>query len=269
MKSQFTKIAGLCLASMLAMSIALAGSAAAAVPALWLVCLEGTEKLPPTKYTTNQCTKVAAGNAGKWQSLSLPLGKSDTVRILAITLRLTDLEAGPFKEKSVVTCPHPTEGWGLIENRETEKKVIGLLLVKKAEVANPEAECTRVSGPCKNLEKVVGADLPWKDEVFEEGGKFVSKIEPDGAGEPGWAVTCNTALGSRTDTCLSRGPGTLEGISGENRVTSEVLLVLAEFLGLAKAKCSQGGEKSGEVAGQIAILLAGSSGANGLSLNTL
>jgi len=265
---KFIKIAGLCLASMLLVGMALAGTASAAVPALWLVCLEGTEKLPPTKYTTNQCTKAATGNAGKWQSLSLPLGRSDTVRVLAITLRLTDLKAGPLKEKSTVECGHPTEAWGLIENRETEKKVIGLLLLKKAEVASPKTECRIVSGPCEELEKIEGANLPWKAEISEEGGKFVSKIQPDGNGEPGWSVRCKTFLGSKTDTCVSRGPGTLEGISGENRVTSEVLLVLAEFLKLLKAKCSEGEAESGEVEGKIAILLAGP-GANGLSLNTL
>jgi len=52
---KFVKIAGLCLASMLMMSMALAGTAAAAP--LWLLCLEGKEGSLPTKYTTNQCTR--------------------------------------------------------------------------------------------------------------------------------------------------------------------------------------------------------------------
>jgi hypothetical protein len=258
------KIAGLCLASMLVMGMALAGTAsAAAVPALWLVCLEGKEGSLPTKYTTNQCTKAASGNAGKWQSLSLPLGTSDTVRILAITLRLTDNEAGPLKEKSTITCPHPSEGWGLIENRETEGKVRAIGILREAKAKEPSKECTIVSGPCKTLEKVEGADLPWEVEIFETEKKFVSKIQPDGNGQPGWAVTCNTALGSKTDTCKSK-EGKLEVLSGENRVTSEVLLVLAEFLKANKAECSEGGKESGEVAGQIAILLWKG---NGLSLN--
>ena len=45
------KIAGLCLVSLLAMGMALAGNASAA-PLLWLLCLkEGTSGVAPTKYT--------------------------------------------------------------------------------------------------------------------------------------------------------------------------------------------------------------------------
>jgi hypothetical protein len=257
------KIAGLCLASMLVMSMALAGNASAAlIPALWLVCLEGNSTTN-TKYEDSSCTKPEG--TGAWESVPLPLGVSDTVRILGITLRLTDLSAGPLKEKSTITCPHPTEGGGLIENRETEGKLHALILIKEAKVKTPETECTRVSGPCKagEIKKVEGRNLPWKNEIWETEKKFVSKIEPDGNGEPGWAVECETLLGAKTDVCTSAG-GELEETSGINRVTGGVLLVLAEFLKVHKANCTEGGAKSGEVEGQIAILLWKG---NGLSLN--
>ncbi len=255
------KIAGLCLASMLVMGMALAGTASAAGP-LWLLCLEGKEGSAPTKYRTNQCDEAASGNAGKWESVGLAAGKSDTVMILALSLRLTDKEAGPLREKSTVFCPHPTEGWGLVEGPN-------LLLIKEAEVSSPSTECAIISGPCSKLEKIKGANLPWREELFETQKRIVSKIEPDGNGEPGWAVTCKTALGSKTDTCLSRGPGTLEEVSAETekeygRVTEGVLLVLGEFLNKGRAKCSEGGAESGEVAGKFAILLWNG---NGLSIN--
>jgi hypothetical protein len=246
------KIAGLCLASMLVMGMALAGNASAGP--LWLLCLEGSGL---TKYSSNQCTTAEA--AGKWQSLGIPSGVNDTVRLLALTLLLTDLSAGPLKEKATIRCPHPTTGWGLI-------LAPNVLVVTAAKVASPKTECEREEGPCKagEIEGVEGIDLPWKEEVFETEGSLLSKIEPDGAGEPGYAITCNTLLGSKTDKCTSEGAGTLEETIGENAVTGGVLLVKARFLTRRLGKCSEGGAKTAEVRGLIAVLL---NEGNGLSLN--
>jgi hypothetical protein len=261
-------IAGLCLASMLVMGMALAGNASAQVPAYWLACLPGTEKVLPTKWTTNQCTEAAPNNEGAWQAKQLPVGTSDTVRLVALTLLLTDLSAGPLKEKATVRCDGTgSKGWGLISNFETEHLVRGLIIVKVAEVEKASKNCERETGPCKagEVEKVEGADLPWKEEIYEtESGKtFLSRIENDGSGEPGWKVTCNTLLGSKTDECLSEA-GHPEVFSGVNRVTEAVLLVSGRFLKVHRAKCSEGGAETGEVEGLIAVLLWGG---NGLSLD--
>jgi hypothetical protein len=250
---RYLKIAGLCLASMLVVSMALAGNASA--QPLWLVCLEASTGL--TKYSSNQCTEAASN--GKFQSLEIPSGVDDTVRLLALTLLLTDLAAGPLKEKATIRCPHPTAGWGLI-------LAPNVLLVTKAEVENPKTECEREEGPCKagEIEKVDALHLPWKVEVFETESSLISKIEAAGTGEPGWAVECETLLGPKTDECTSEGAGTLEETLNLNVVTEGVLLVRARFLTRRLGKCSEGGAKTAEVRGLIAILL---NGGNGLSLN--
>ena len=245
------KTLGLCLASMLVLVMALAGTAAAE-EASWLLCLKGTPGSLPTKYTTNQCTAAAGGNNGEWESVALG-SKSDTVRILVMSLALEDTRV-PLK----VRCPHVT-GVGLIENRN-------LLLVRQAKVPHPSTECTAEGGEifkiCKaaNLEIVEGIHLPWKVEFEKAGGQFISKIQPDGAGEPGWAVRCAGV----EDACISTGPGTLEETTGSNAITEGVLLVFGEFKKANLGKCSVGGAGAGKVEGFIAILLASG---NGLSLH--
>ncbi len=238
------KIAGLCLVSMLMMSMALA-SAASAAP-LWLLCLEGTAT---TKYSSNQCNKAESG--GKWESVALGT-KSDTVKIVAFSLRLSDTGAG-----TEVECPGPgSKGWGLIEN--SNKGVI-----KVAEVEKPETNCKVLKAglleSCKKIEEVKGADLPWKTEVFETESKFLTKIEADGNGEPGWTVKCS----GTTDTCLAEA-GKAESVELVNGVTSGVLLVLGRFEEKEPAKCSLFGGSTGHVSGLVAILLWNG---NGLSIN--
>ncbi len=241
---KYFKIAGLCLASMLVMSMALAGNASAAP--LWLLCLEGKEGATPTKYTTNQCTKAAAANEGKWESVAIG-SKSDTVKLLGLTILLRDSNA--LAGSSGVRCGHPTTGWGLIEGPNK-------LIIKVAKVEKPKTECERVEGGCKagEVEKVEGVDLPWKEEVYETEGKLLSMLEGDGNGEPGWEVECKTLLEKQKDICKSEKEKP-ELLNGENTLTSEVLLVLATFLGRRNAECSQGGKEKGSVSGQIAILL--------------
>jgi hypothetical protein len=240
---KYLKVAGLCLVSMLAMGMALAGNAAAAL--LWLLCLEGSGL---TKYSSNQCTE--ASSTGKWQSLGLPSGGSDTVRLLAFTLLLIDNGA------STVRCDDAGKGWGLIEN--------GKLIIKVAEVPNPVAEGCEVEKnflTCETnkLTKISGVNLPWTSEMFETEGKNLANIKAPTGKKPGWAVTC----GGVTDTCEEETP---EFSELQNGVTKGVLLVLARFENKGIAKCSIGGTGKGEVKGLIAVLLWNG---NGLSLTTL
>lgn len=249
------RIAGLCFASMLVVGMALA-STASATP-LWLVCLEGSGL---TKYSSNQCTTAESG--GKWQSLGLPAGTTDTVTIRAFSLRLEDSEAGPLKEKSPIKCNGAgSKGKGIIE-------ASGKGQITEAEVESASTNCERLEGPCETgkIEKVKGENLPWKTEIFETESKFETKILAGTAGkEPGWAVTCHTALGSKTDICLAEGTGNEEVVELKNEVTSGVLLVKGTFLKAHTAKCSEASKaKTGHVSGFLAILL---TSGNGLSIN--
>jgi hypothetical protein len=246
------RIAGLCFASMLVLGMALAGTASAAP--LWLVCLESSGL---TKYSTNQCT--TASGTGKWQSLGLPAGKTDTVRIVGFTLRLTDKSTAVGK--STVKCNgNGSRGSGTIEG--TNKGII-----REAKIEKASENCEAVEGGCKKgeVEKVTGANLPWSTEIFETANKLLTKIAkgPGAAGEPGWEITCNTLLGSKTDKCTSKA-GEEESAELINEVTGGVLLVRGVFEKARTASCTEGNSTSGEVEGLVAILL---NSGNGLSVN--
>jgi hypothetical protein len=245
------KVAGLCLVSMLMMSMALAGTASA--QPLWLACLEGTSGTTPTKYTEKQCRTAASGNDGTWQWNEV--SGTDKVMILAMTITLTD-EKVPIFGKSTIQCGHGT-GAGVIGPKSKGR-------ITEAKVTNPKTECERVSGPCKagEIEKVEGANLPWQTEMFETEGKFQTHIEATTAGkEPGWSVTCNAEVTGKgtVDTCTQESEKpetvTLENKASLNSAGEIELLVLGTFLKKHKADCSKGGKEAGVVEGQIAILL--------------
>ncbi len=249
------RIAGLCFASMLVLGMALASTASAAP--LWLVCLEGSGL---TKYSTNQCT--TASGTGAWQSLGLPAGQTDTVRIQVFSLHLED--TGTLAGKSAIECNSTTadEGTGFIEG--TGKGKITAAGIKETEI---NTRCKVIEGGCETgkIEKVKAVHLPWATEIFETESKLETKIENSGAGEPGWSITCHTALGSQTDECVSTGSTKLESASLANAVTAGVLLVKGTFLGAHPAKCTQSSShEDGHVRGLVAILL---NSGNGLSVN--
>jgi len=246
------KIAGLALASMLAVSMAWAGSAAAGP--LWLLCLPGNSGQAPTKYTDSACTKAAVNLAGSWQSESLCSCSSDTVRIVGFSLRLEDKIKG---ETSTVKCNGTgSVGWGLITGPN-------LGLVKEARIESPGTNCERVEGACQvgTIKKVAGVNLPWKVHIFETEGKFLTALE--GTTEkatPGWEVECKSSLGTFADKCVSpeSEPEYLELINlvqGTPGSASLELLVRGRFEEKSPGKCTLGGEKAGKIAGLVAILL--------------
>jgi hypothetical protein len=247
------KIAGLFLVSIFVMCMALAGNASAAP--LWLLCLEGTGL---TKYSSNQCTAAEAG--GKWQSAGLPAGKTDTIRIENITIRLVDKEAGPLKEKAAVKCDGAgIEGSGVIEGPNKE-------VVKEVKIGKAKERCERVEGPCKSgeVESVEARDLPWKSELFETEKVVQERLEADGGGEPGWAVKCNTVLGSKTDTCTYE-EGKNETLTPRPLLSSFRILISLENLGDRKLKCSEASKSEtgeGLFTGGMAL-----SNGNGLSIS--
>ena len=254
------KIAGLCLVAMFTMSMALAGNASAAP--LWLLCLEGKEGVPPTKYTTNQCTTAAKENKGKWESVAIG-NKTDTVRIKVFSLRLRDKNT--LAGESEIECNSDLTkdaGEGTITGPNKAQIV-------KAEINKTEVNkrCTVLKGGCNTgeIEEVHGVHLPWSTTIEEVGGEVVGKIENSGAGEPGWAIKCNTILGSKTDTCTSINKE-YEGLSlNTNLVSNGVLLVRNIFRKLFNAECSEStGKRAGQVEGLAAVLLVNG---NGISIN--
>jgi hypothetical protein len=60
------------------------------------------------------------------------------------------------------------------------------------------------AGGCKSgtTAKALALNLPWHTELYEEGGEVRDMVTADGAGEPGWDVTCENILGGKTtDAC--------------------------------------------------------------------
>jgi hypothetical protein len=245
-KMKHLKIAGLCLVSMLMTSMALAGTASAAGG--WEVCREGATT---TKYSEHSCLTAESGGKWGWSEVK----NTEAVKILAMTLTLkdTNTSAGTV----TVRCDHVTGGGlGAVGPEKFGR-------ITEAKAPKAETECTAIEGGgslgCSTVVEVHGANLPWQTELFVgANGQLLTKIENSGAGEPGWTVVCKTALGNKTDTCLSTGSTELEEVELTNQATkngSETeLLVRGRFQTAHKAKCSEKGEKSGTVEGLIAIL---------------
>jgi hypothetical protein len=234
------KIAGLCLVSMITMGMALAGSASA-LP-LFLSCLEGSNL---TKYSDDQCTNAESG--GKWQSQEITTTEMTTGTGFTLTLADTKTALGVTK----VRCDTGGESTGTVGPGN-------IAVVATAKVNAPEANCRGLEGGCESnkIEKIEGRDLPWQRSLFETEKKIVSKIENDGAGEPGWAVKCKTALGSKTDTCTSESSSKLEESEAVNTLSGKVLLITLILLNKHKGKCTEGGAESGEATGRAALLSA-------------
>jgi hypothetical protein len=95
--------------------------------------------------------------------------------------------------------------------------------------------------------------LPWHTKLLELEGKPHDQILGNGAGAPGWKVTCTNFIGGTTeDDCLEE-PGKPNSPLVEN---DGALGVLATFLkpgsaGSARAKCSVGGAEAGIVEGTV------------------
>ncbi len=253
--SRYTLIA-LAFASMLVMSMAWAGSAAAAGP-LWLLCLPWNT-VNPTRYSDQACTK--ASGTGNWESAALGAGQSDTVRIVGFSLRLEDKIKGGT---SAIKCNGTgSTGWGLITGPN-------LGLVKVAEIKEAGKNCERIEGGCKtgeSITEVKGANLPWKVHLFETEKvpgtekTFLTALESTTEKKPpGWEITCKAAVGGTlTDKCTSpeNEPEYLELFNlVQGSGSSLELLVRGRFEERSPGTCTLGGEKAGKIAGLIAILL--------------
>ena len=220
------KIAGLALASMLVMGMALAGNATAGP--LWLVCLNrGTEK---GKFEESNC--LTEGGTKSWESE--PLHTKDKVRSVAFTLYMVDTKTALVI--SGMKCAKGGEGEGSV-GPEGEGEVTS------SKIEEPGKNCIGVGG-CEQPELVEGIHLPWRTKLAEGSSEMArSTIEGTGGGA-GWKIECKTALGSKTDECESE-EGKPEEVLFLNEQTNGVLLVLSRFVGARKGKCTEGGKESG------------------------
>jgi hypothetical protein len=211
------KIAGLCLVAVFAVSM-MASATASAKPTWW-TCAELTE--PVGAFTDSLCTKKGKG---KFEWIQL---KEKQTTTSSGTLKLTDIN-GNGKGKAVT-----------LECTGTDAGTVGP--EGEDEITKIEAtECTVITGECPTP-NAKSVHTPWKTELREEvGGEIRDVLKSSGAGTPGWQVTC---AGIVKDTCEAEASTGLENKESTGEVTGK-------FDGKTKkAKCSVGGEESGEVIG--------------------
>jgi hypothetical protein len=229
------KIAGLCLASMLLLGMAITATASAAPH--WLQCREGTAGVLPTKYTEHQCVE-ANQSTGKWEWQEV----TGTEKVKSIgTLKLTDKKASILGETSIL-CSGTNEGSvGPSKFSRTTSITATSCTIEKA------GGCESLIGLAKPIH------LPWQGELIETENEVRNVIKEGTGGNPGWETECETLEGKKKDVCESEGAGKEEILNAENKATSLLLLVLLRFLPRRKGKCSLGGKEEGEVAGNVAL----------------
>lgn len=127
-----------------------------------------------------------------------------------------------------------------------------------------EAEVTNV---CEKVEAVKAIHLEWATLLLLKGGVSYDEIsEKSGKGEPGYELTCKTALGNVTDTCTKPAEGNDLEVNNLVGNATEVPLVdiLFSFTPVntvkERTKCSVGGAESGVLVGEILLEALSSTG---------
>ena len=226
---QLVKIAGLCLASMLVMGMAITATASAAPH--WLVCSTGGTA---TKYTTSQCTTASSGGTFQWNEV-------------------TGTESAVFRGSLLLKDTSPMVNDAI----ECLYEWIGSVGPGKYgrinEIIVTPSQCRGIKN-CENVLKIGARDLPWQTELYEsEKGVILQTLAGTGSGEPGWEVECKVGSNKVNDVCIQEA-GKPESVLLENKVTGTELLVLATLQSLRKTNCSAGGKEKGELGGALAGL---------------
>ncbi len=225
------RIAGVCLASMFTMSMALATSASAAH---WLQCLNNPASTT-TRYSSSQCSEASSG--GEWSWSRIPTSTSETVELKG-TLTLIDTKSPVGETK--IRCSGIS--LGSISSEPT-----GTITSVTVSSCEGTKTCEKTGAEAKAV------DLPWKTELEETESKVLIRLLADGNGEPGWKAKCKVAGVGSEDECKSEA-GKPELLLAETTRTGAEQLVLATFEKKRKAECTKGGAESGEVEGSLAIL---------------
>jgi hypothetical protein len=227
------KIAGLCLASMFLLGMALTATASAAPH--WEQCT--TEKTSTaTKWSEHQCVKAESGGGWQWNEVK----GTEKVKSEG-TLRLADKKASILGETSLQCGGTDVGSVGPGKfSRVTSVTATSCTLIK--------------AGGCEKLIGVAKAvNTPWQGELIETENEVRNVITETTSGKPpGWETECETLEGKKKDVCTS-GTGEEEITNAENKATSLLLLVLLRFFPRRKANCTLGGEHQGEVVGSVAL----------------
>jgi hypothetical protein len=233
------KIAGLCLASMLAVSVAVVASASAAP--VWEHCTKGAVS-GLTKWENHNCSTVGTGtNEWQWKEVN----NTEEVRIKG-SLKLSDSKAS-ILGKSSAECSGESIG------------AVGPGIHGRInEIIVSPAQCRGIEN-CTTVLKIAPLNLPWQTENFETEKKVLQLLKGTTGKEPGWELECEIAGVKASDKC-EQVVGEPESILLENKATGTELLVLGTFQHLRKSTCSLGGAKTGEVTGSLAVLQANSWG---------
>jgi hypothetical protein len=178
-------------------------------------------------------TAATASAQPVWEVNGTPVAGTEKV-MGSGTLRLADTNT--LLGESAVECSGTSTG------------TIGPGKIDRVETITV-ASCKKIL-VCENVETVKPLHLPWQTELYETESKVLNKIsEIPSNGEPGWAVTCKTIGGRKTDECVTEA-----GKEGNEVQTNVTPNELGTFNPTSKADCTEGGKAAGKVEGIITTL---------------
>jgi hypothetical protein len=190
------------------------------------------------------------------ESVWLVGGHTALTKVLADSegeLKLTDLKTPIFGESSIL-CSFLKEGFvgGDASGANPKWDEITSITGLNAATEPLWIKCTFVvKGGCETSTppELMPVNLPWLTELTLSGTAFLDNLIGTG-GNTGWVSKC-LVLGANTeDTCTLRTSADID-----NTTESDVIALFTEATG-GKALCSQSNEESGEVEGEVLILLA-------------
>jgi hypothetical protein len=199
---------------------------------------------------------AAASSAFALESVWLVGGHTALTKVLADSegeLTLTDLKTPIFGESSIL-CSGLNEGWigGDASGANPKWDEITSITGLNAATEPLWIKCTFVvRGGCETSTppEIMPVNLPWLSELTLSGGAFVDKLIGTGA-SAGYVSRC-LILGANTeDECLFP---TLTNI--DNTAENDVKALFSEAIG-GHTLCTQSNEESGEVEGEVLVLLA-------------
>jgi hypothetical protein len=166
---------------------------------------------------------------------------------------LTDTKVGIFHNQAVTVHCHGYDlgtvgphGLDLVKSITLEPLGTKPLILCLYNPAPPSGTCDNTKMP--DAEAI---NLPWHTQLVLRGGILYDLVLGHGGGRPGWRVTCiNAAGGTTVDTCEEEA-GLPDSLEITNEVNGSGVLGTFNPAKNPKSKCSEGGEKSGEVSGTV------------------
>jgi hypothetical protein len=181
-----------------------------------------------------------------WAINGTPITAAIKLHSLGLLL-LTDKKV-PFLGETTVHCHGYDDGYVFPRGLDLVLHIANSLLNALLGIGL-RIHCNPVKGGCEStgLTLALALHLPWLTLLVLHGTEVRDLIErdPNGpGGNPGWAVTCKTVIGTVTDECTAElGSTGLHNVAGGVEALFEALS--------PKADCSQGGAGAGEVTGSV------------------